>query len=132
LATFNDKFIDGVEKQLKDNLFKAAVYLKTKIKERLNVTGNPILASRGPGGRHYRNETVSAPGDAPHKMLGNLQRSIAHAVDSDGKTAYVGSNLDYALYLEIGTSKMAARPFFRPIFQEEADTLAKILTTGTK
>ena len=43
-----------------------------------------------------------------------------------------GSEMPYALFLEIGTSKMAARPFFRPAFFTEADAIARIISTGTK
>lgn len=129
-AKFNDDFLNDVEKKLGQNLEKAAIYLKGKIKEALNTTGEPYLASQGPGGRHYKNEEVSAPGENPHKMIGNLQRSVAHAMEPDKKTAYVGSNLDYALFLEVGTSKMAARPFFLPTLKAEADTISKIIATG--
>jgi len=131
-AKFNDEFIKETEKKLADNLYKAAVYLKGKVKEALNTTGNPYLASAGPSGRHYKNENPSEPGEAPHKMLGNLMRSIAHAMSEDGKTAYVGSNLEYALFLEVGTVKMAPRPFFRTTLTEEAETIKKIIATGTK
>jgi HK97 gp10 family phage protein len=129
-AKFNDRFIGDLERKLADNLEKAAIYLKGKVKENLNTTGGPYLDSEGPAGRHYRNEEVSAPGDFPHKMLGNLQRSIAHAMSADRKTAYVGSNLDYALFLEVGTIKMAPRPFFRPTLAVEGDTIKKIIASG--
>ncbi len=131
-AKFNDDVLTDLEKKLGQNLERAAIYLKSKIKENLNTTGEPYLASEGPSGRHYKNEDVSAPGEFPHKMLGNLQRSVAHAMEADKSKAYVGSNLAYALYLEVGTSKMAARPFFRPTLLAEADAIAKILAMGER
>lgn len=131
-AKFNDKFLDDVERELAKNLERAAIFLKGRIKETLNTSGQPYVASKGPAGRHYRNEEVSQPGEAPHKMLGNLQRSIAHAMETDGSAAYVGSNLPYALFLEVGTSKMEARPFFRPTLIVEADVLGRIIATGNK
>ena len=88
-AKFNDDFLKDVETKLGQNLEKAAIYLKGKIKETLNTTGEPYLASDGPSGRHYKNEEVSEPGQPPHKMLGNLQRSVAHAMEADKQTAYV-------------------------------------------
>lgn len=43
---------------------------------------------------------------------GNLRNSITHT--SDGEAAYVGTNVEYAPYVEYGTSKTKAQPFLRP------------------
>lgn len=40
---------------------------------------------------------------------GRLRASISHAVDGDD--VYIGTNVEYGPYVELGTSKMAARPF---------------------
>jgi len=43
---------------------------------------------------------------------GNLRGSITHEVgEEEGK---VGTNVEYSPYVEYGTVKMAAQPFFRP------------------
>jgi HK97 gp10 family phage protein len=68
-------------------------------------------------GRVYRRGGVShrasAPGEAPASDTGTLIGSIQH--ERENAHAYsVGSRLDYAAFLEYGTSRMAARPFFRP------------------
>ena len=36
---------------------------------------------------------------------GNLRNSIAHQVDSEGRSVYVGTNSDYGAYVELGTGK---------------------------
>jgi HK97 gp10 family phage protein len=36
---------------------------------------------------------------------------LRHNVDANGREAAVGTDIDYAKYLEFGTSKMPARPF---------------------
>ena len=36
---------------------------------------------------------------------GNLRNSISHAVDEDEPAAYIGSNVEYAAYVELGTGK---------------------------
>ena len=60
-----------------------------------------------------RTHTASAPGQAPMSDTGRLANSITF--DRVGNlTATVGSALNYAPWLEYGTSRMAARPFFRP------------------
>ena len=52
---------------------------------------------------------------AKHKCpvdTGRLRNSITHVVDAEA--AYVGTNVEYAPYVELGTSRMRARPFLKP------------------
>ena len=60
-----------------------------------------------------RTHTASAPGQPPMTDTGVLANSITFDRIGD-LTATVSSNLNYATWLEYGTSSMAARPFFRP------------------
>jgi HK97 gp10 family phage protein len=60
-----------------------------------------------------RTHTASAPGQPPMSDTGRLANSITFDRLGD-LTASVGSVLNYAAWLEYGTSRMAARPFFRP------------------
>lgn len=43
---------------------------------------------------------------------GNLRNSITHTVDQNEKTAYIGTNSEYATYVEMGTGKyyLGGRP----------------------
>lgn len=50
-------------------------------------------------------------------LTGNLRRSIA-VTDGDGEFVHIGTDVEYAIYQEFGTSKMAAQPFLRPAFDE--------------
>lgn len=56
---------------------------------------------------------------------GRLRNSISHAVDGD--TAYIGTNVEYASYQELGTSKMSAHPFLKPAAQNHQAEYKKIL-----
>ena len=58
---------------------------------------------------------ASAPGEPPHKRTTRLQTSISWRVLADGEGIYadIGSGVFYAKYLELGTERMAARPFLR-------------------
>ena len=49
---------------------------------------------------------------------GRLRNSISHARDDDA--AYIGTNVEYAPYVELGTSRMKARPFLRPAATEHS------------
>lgn len=45
-------------------------------------------------------------------MGGTLRNSISHTYDKN--TAYIGTNVEYAPYVEMGTKKMEARPYLKP------------------
>lgn len=47
---------------------------------------------------------------------GRLRNSITNAVS--GNTAYIGTNVEYAAFVELGTSRMKARPYLRPAATE--------------
>lgn len=46
-------------------------------------------------------------------VSGKLRGSITHVTDKDNLIAHIGSNVDYALYVEIGTRKMTPRAYLR-------------------
>lgn len=58
---------------------------------------------------------------------GNLRNSITHAVESGEDAVYVGTNVEYAPYVEMGTRRTAARPFLRPAATEHGSTYRSIL-----
>lgn len=69
----------------------------------------------------------SLPGEPPRKQTGELRMSITHEVDTESLTARVGSMLKRAIYLELGTRKMAARPFLRITAFEESTAIGQIM-----
>ena len=58
--------------------------------------------------------------------LGNLKGSITHKVTSD-EEAKIGTNVDYAPYLEYGTHKMAAQPYLRPALDSNKARIEKMI-----
>lgn len=50
---------------------------------------------------------------------GRLRSSIAWRLEADtrGISAVIGTNVEYAPYVELGTSQQPARPFLRPALQ---------------
>lgn len=58
----------------------------------------------------------SVPGSGPAVRTGRLRASITWALgfDSEGQYVDVGSNVEYAAYVELGTDRMGARPYLRP------------------
>lgn len=78
--------------------------LRTEVVEQLTQPGR---------GQRYGRHIASAPGDSPAVDGGRLWQSIV-ALKVDQFRWRVGTNVEYALYLEFGTRRMAPRPFLRP------------------
>lgn len=56
---------------------------------------------------------------------GNLRNSITHVVS--GEVAYVGTNVDYAPYVELGTTMTRAQPFIKPSVVNHSDEYRRIV-----
>lgn len=59
---------------------------------------------------------------------GRLRGSITHAVDDD--SAIVGTDVEYGVYVEMGTYKMQARPFLRNAIENYVDDYKNIVEAG--
>lgn len=57
---------------------------------------------------------------------GRLRNSITH-VRFDENTEAIGTNVDYAAYVELGTYKMAAKPYLRPAVENHTTEYKEIL-----
>jgi len=69
-------------------------------------------------GAVYGGHVASAPGEAPAIDTGALANSIQTEMDTLTSGA-VYTGIEYAPYLEFGTSRMAARPSFTPAGEHE-------------
>ena len=119
-----------VEAQVQQNMDRAAIYLVNDV---VRSFGSPsampdigLLKHRGHGNftplkeKEWRGMQSSAPGDPPFVQTGMLRRSITW--DAPAKLVRLvgsalkpqGNSSSYALCLEYGTNKMAARPYLRP------------------
>lgn len=79
-------------------------------------------------------EAIGLQGETNAKMhitavgavdTGRLRNSITHATDED--SAYIGTNVEYAPYVEMGTYKMKARPYLEPAVQEHVDEYKELV-----
>lgn len=57
---------------------------------------------------------------------GRLRNSITHQ-RYDENTEVIGSNVEYAPYVELGTSRMAARPYLRPAAENHTAEYKRII-----
>ncbi len=113
-----DDLINATNEELAKRLNRAAIHLQNEIKKLLGVKGRKCNKATG---------ERSAPDESPRLECGQLRRSIAWEVDKEKLVARVGTNLKYGKFLELGTSKMAARPFLRPALSKNHDVIARIL-----
>lgn len=63
---------------------------------------------------------------------GRLRNSITNAVMADEKAVYIGSNVEYAAFVELGTSRMKARPYLRPAATEHTAEYKRLAEQALK
>ena len=61
---------------------------------------------------------------------GNLRNSISHAIKD--KEVYIGTNVEYAPYVELGTFKMDARPFLKPAATNHSSEYKSLMEESMK
>lgn len=49
---------------------------------------------------------------------GRLRNSITNAVETGEQSVYIGTNVEYAAFVELGTSRMKPRPYLKPAATE--------------
>ena len=82
-----------------------------------------------------RRVVVSAEGKAPNSDLGNLIKGIVHDVKKVGIGKSIGtvrSKAPYSLDLELGTEKMAKRPFMGPALKGSKKQILAIIAEGVR
>ena len=118
------RLIDAPEINIRRALFKSGAAVR-------NTAVESIAQSPKTGRTYTRGNIVhqaSAAGEPPATDTGRLVNSIYHDVENRGREiiGIVGAGVDYAIHLEFGTSKMAARPFLQPALRNNAKTITNI------
>lgn len=80
-------------------------------------------------GRLYGNHQASAPGEPPANLTGHLVASFKKVQSTTGSvvSVRVTNTAKYAMFLEFGTRKMAARPFMRPAYTNVKDQMLRLI-----
>ncbi len=112
--------------------------------EKAVLVGQRVLQASYGGersGRVYRRgktktHQASAPGEAPANDYGNLrQKTQADQViarDGDSLVGRIVANTNYAEALEVGTERMAARPYLSTLKTDHSDELFAAFLAGAK
>ena len=111
--------------ELQKRFVKAGVYFTSRLRVALNQSQTYTRSKRT--GKHH-GQDPSKPGQYPHKLSGQLQRSITWRFDKNVMTLTVGSNLaGYPSYLELGTRFMRPRPWLSLGWDAEKGKLTRIV-----
>lgn len=106
----------------------------SRIGQALFVGGNLVQTeaqiSITSGAVSGRNHVPSAPGQPPNQDTGVLSNNIETVQERPLKVV-VSSNAPYSAALELGTSKMEARPFMGPAIQAKKDEVIALIARAT-
>lgn len=58
---------------------------------------------------------------------GRLKNSITNQIDMDENAVYIGTNVEYAPYVELGTMRKDPHPYLKPAASEHGDEYRAIL-----
>lgn len=99
--------------------------------------GQAMIAIGMTAESNAKKEITKAVYDTPESKsgyvrTGRLRNSISYGVDTDEPAVYIGSNVEYAPYVELGTSKMRARPFLKPAVENYAGEYKDMLEQAMK
>ena len=73
-------------------------------------------------------EHKTKPSPRPNVDTGRLRNSIVYEVDGAEQSVKVGSNVEYAPYLEFGTSRMPqGYPYLKPAVEHNMDKYTKVI-----
>lgn len=123
--------LNAIGKRTRDEVSKAVRRGSLRIENRAvegiidpPKTGRIYSSKYRKGAKHQ----ASAPGEFPAADSGRLHQSITSAMTLEGPDVYrseTGANVPYATWLELGTSKMAPRPFMQPAFDENKEIVER-------
>lgn len=128
LQSLSDATGEGIE----DMLLREGASMEKEIKQSLNIGGR--LSGRGPRGGKL--VIHSAPGEPPYKQTGRLQNSIGYSafikeqagkikeyfLDIGAIRKVSAGEVKYAGDLELGTSRVAPRPYLTPVVMEHVQS----------
>lgn len=128
---FNDNS-DAIKKALEDAIpvalesvgLQAEGYAKDACPVDTGLLRNSITFALSGGNAH-----TSEYQDAGRNQYGYYSGT---APESDNPCVYIGTNVEYAPYIELGTVKSAAQPFLKPAAADHKDQYKQIISETIK
>ena len=139
VVNYGDQVRHLIRKEMQRRLKACAILVVNHAKELINIDGTGRAIRKY--SYHYAGRrrdakkkgiiygyVVSEPGEPPRKQFGRLLASVAWELLEADMKARVGTNVKYGRFLELGTSKMAARPWLRRALREKEAEIQAILS----
>ena len=117
---------------------KAAFVVEADVKKHFTLLGS---------GRTYGKHIASKPGEPPAVDTGILRASVMSEVKIKGseitgkvgpdiehikEKTEAGTDVEYGLYLEVGTKNMQPRPFLRPALRRMKNKISRVFKEANK
>ena len=104
--------------------------LPSQIKTALTAVG---MAAESNAKKEITKRVYNTPqSKSGYVRTGRLRNSISNAVAESENAVYIGSNVEYAAFVELGTSRMIARPYISPAATQHSDEYKKIVEAVLK
>lgn len=135
-----DEVLSALEKAIENGLTDIGMTAEGHAKREITK----LVYSRGNNEKKYRltgrlrnSITFAVSGEKAHISSyddnnGNSYSYEGTAPDDKEKAVYIGTNVDYGSFVELGTSKMPPRPFIKPAATEHNDEYKKIMEAALK
>ena len=110
---------------LTNNMEPIMVQIKNRLPSGLEIIG--LMAEA------YAKLELSTPKEhaggevRPNVDTGRLRGSISHEVNKSENAVYIGTNVEYGPYVELGTRKMRPYPFLKPAIEKHIDEYRDVL-----
>lgn len=102
----------------------ASIHVEDHSREAIDAKNAAILRFLTEAGLHLEGEAKEELENTPRRVdTGNLKNSIANQVVQDEDAVYVGTNVEYAVYVHEGTVRMAPNRFLKNAFERNAGQL---------
>lgn len=84
-------------------------------------------------GIHIEGEAKEELENSPRRVdTGRLKNSITHQIAMGEKAVYIGTNVEYAIYVHEGTSRMAPNRFLKNACTRNEAQVRKFIENGLK
>ena len=138
LQWHGDAFVQQLRQATAAGLRRATHYLHQECRRAVSVpnTGVSVPVKRRTPGGNKRTRTIyprpSLPGEPPRLRTGFGQRHVLMEFDATRPAGRVGvgSNAMYMFYLEVGTRRVARRPWLLATLMKYRATIGKLAATG--
>jgi HK97 gp10 family phage protein len=126
-----DEFLSALEKAIENGL--TAIGMTAEGHAKRKITDYPAVDT----GRYRNSITFAISGEKPQNSTykddsGNTYEYSGTAPDDKDPAVYIGTNVEYGPFVELGTSKMSPRPSLKPAATEYTDEYEKLMEAALK